>query len=111
VDDLFLDTNAYSAYLAGDGSILESLGKAERIHLSLIVFAELSAGFLGGARMEENRRALEIFLGKTGVRLTLPTRRTAEYFALIKHGLGAKGRPIPVNDIWIAAQCPLCQRG
>ena len=28
---------------------------------------------------------------------------TAEYYALIVNGLKIKGRPIPVNDIWIAA--------
>jgi len=30
---------------------------------------------------------------------------TAERFALIKDALKRKGKPIPVNDIWIAAQC------
>lgn len=29
----------------------------------------------------------------------------AERFALIKAALRQKGRPIPVNDIWLAAQC------
>ncbi len=28
---------------------------------------------------------------------------TAEYYALIVRRLKAKGRPIPTNDIWIAA--------
>ncbi len=30
---------------------------------------------------------------------------TAERFALMKDSLRRKGKPIPVNDIWIAAQC------
>jgi predicted nucleic acid-binding protein len=30
---------------------------------------------------------------------------TAERFALIKDALRRKGKPIPVNDIWIAARC------
>ena len=28
---------------------------------------------------------------------------TAEYYGVIKESLRAKGRPIPENDIWIAA--------
>ncbi|MBE0555607.1 MAG: type II toxin-antitoxin system VapC family toxin [Proteobacteria bacterium] len=102
---LFLDTNAYAAYRAGDQRILSALGQAEAIHLSLFVLAELLTGFRGGQREAVNRRELDLFLRKPGVQLTMPSRRTAEYFALIKNRLRAKGTPIPINDVWIAAHC------
>jgi len=100
-----LDTNVYVAYLSGDESVLRIIGCAERVHVSLFVLAELLTGFKGGARENENRREVDAFLEKPGVRLTLPTRRTAEYFALIKNRLRETGRPIPINDVWIAAGC------
>lgn len=102
---VFLDTNAYAAYRAGDREILGTLGQAEVIHLSLFVLAELLTGFRGGRREAVNRRELDLFLKKPGVQLTLPSRRTAEYFALTKNRLRAKGTPIPINDVWIAAHC------
>jgi predicted nucleic acid-binding protein len=105
MDVIFLDTNAYVAYRSGDESVLRVLGSAERIHVSLFVFAELLAGFRGGTREGDNRRDLDAFLAKPGVRLTLPTRRTAEYFAIVKNRLRELSRPIPINDVWIAAQC------
>jgi tRNA(fMet)-specific endonuclease VapC len=105
METVFLDTNAYAAYRAGDLGILSRLGEAEAIHLSLFVLAELLTGFRGGRREALNRRELDQFLKKPGVQLTLPTRRTAEYFALIKNQLRSKGIPIPINDVWIAAHC------
>jgi predicted nucleic acid-binding protein len=30
---------------------------------------------------------------------------TADYYALVLKGLKNKGRPIPVNDLWIARHC------
>lgn len=105
MDVIFLDTNAYAAYRAGDVGVLGVLGTAEVIHLSFFVLGELLTGFRGGRREAENRRELDVFLRKPGVQLTLPSRRTAEYFALVRNGLRAAGTPIPMNDVWIAAHC------
>lgn len=105
MDTVSIDTNAYTAYRRGDGEILRVLGGAGSIHLSLFVYAELLTGFRGGSREKENRTELEAFLNKPGVRLSLPTARTGEYFALIKNRLREIGRPIPINDVWIAAHC------
>ena len=103
MDVVMLDTNAYTAYLAGNGTVLDLLGRAELAHLSFFVLAELLTGFRGGTKETANRRALDRFLAKPTVQLTLPTRRTAEYFSLIKSRLREKGTPIPINDVWIAA--------
>ncbi|MCA9413738.1 MAG: type II toxin-antitoxin system VapC family toxin [Candidatus Omnitrophica bacterium] len=102
---VLLDTNAYTAYRRGDREVFRALSQAGSVLFSFFVYAELLEGFRGGTRDKENRNSLEDFLAKPGVRLAIPTIRTAEYFAIVKNRLRAIGRPIPLNDVWIAAQC------
>jgi tRNA(fMet)-specific endonuclease VapC len=101
---LVLDTNAYVRYLAGDEKVLEALGRAERVFMSVFVLGELFAGFGAGGREKQNRSILDRFLAKPGVTVLEAARETAEYFGLIKTALKKAGRPIPLNDVWIAAQ-------
>jgi len=98
-----LDTNAYVGYLAGDQKVLEALGRARRVFMSVFVLGELYAGFRAGAREKQNRQILERFLAKPGVSVLEATEETAEYFGLVKNALKTAGRPIPLNDVWIAA--------
>ncbi len=98
-----LDTNAYVRYLAGDEKVLDALAKAGRVLMSVFVLGELYAGFRSGAREKRNRRILEQFLAKPGVSVLEATGETAEYFGMIKAALKKAGRPIPLNDVWIAA--------
>lgn len=98
-----LDTNAYVRYLAGDERVLDALAKAGRVHMSVFVLGELYAGFRAGAQEKRNRRILEQFLAKPGVSVLEATRETADYFGMIKAALKEAGRPIPLNDAWVAA--------
>ena len=100
-----IDTNAYAALMAGDVEIARELGRSEAILVSPVVIGELLDGFLGGARMAENRAILERFRGKPRTILVPITESTAEWFAEIKRMLKRKGSPIPMNDVWIAASC------
>jgi len=68
-----------------------------------IVLGELFAGFDLGARAEQNRRELDNFLASSRVALLPVTRFTAERYALLYAYLRSIGRPIPTNDLWIAA--------
>lgn len=47
-----LDTNALSALWSGDERVLDALGEAECVFMSIIVLGELFAGFRGGTRMK-----------------------------------------------------------
>jgi len=105
VSRVLLDTNACSALLAGDSRIADELSKNEAILLSPIVIGELLDGFLGGTRNEENRAILARFREKPRTVCVPITDATAEWFAEIKRMLRKKGKPIPSNDIWIAASC------
>lgn len=101
-----IDTNCYAALMRGDESVARFLDAAEVVYLSTVVAGELMAGFKGGAMERQNRSYLREFIEKGGKTVVLKVSMdTAERFALIKDSLKRKGKPIPVNDIWIAAQC------
>jgi tRNA(fMet)-specific endonuclease VapC len=100
---ILLDTNAYARLLAGDERILAALAGADRVFISVFVLGELNAGFRAGEKGRENRRILERFLEKPSVAVLEATRETAEFFGIVKDSLRKAGKPIPLNDVWIAA--------
>ena len=100
---VLLDTNAYTALLAGEAEVLDALASAEMVLVSAVVLGELYAGFKGGRQERHNARVLEDFLRRPAVRSLDMTRATAEVFGVVKHQLRQAGTPIPINDVWIAA--------
>ena len=100
---ILIDTSGYIRYLAGDDKVWNYLAGAERIFLSVFVLGELEAGFRAGRKEKPNRLILDRFLTKPGVAVLDATRETAEYFGFVKAALKKAGRPIPLNDVWIAA--------
>lgn len=104
MNKLLLDTNAYTAFMVGNEAVLLALAGANTIFLSAIVIGELHAGFRGGARLQENRWQLTRFRQKPTVRVLDVTSETAEVFGQIKDALKKAGIPIPLNDVWLAAQ-------
>ena len=101
---ILFDTNAYGAFLAGDKSMLDVLSQAETISMSVIVLGELHAGFRGGTKRRENEKILAEFFSKPCVSPLMLSLETAHIFGEIKEGLKRAGTPIPINDIWLAAQ-------
>ena len=101
---VLLDTNAYARFFGGDEAVLGALGEAETVFLSVIVMGELFAGFHGGSKVKENRDQLSRFLAKPTVQELAVTAETAEVFGEVKETLKRAGTPIPMNDVWIAAQ-------
>lgn len=99
-----LDTNAYAALFRGNQSIAGILDKATQVILPFFVYAELLTGFNRGSATERNLADLEEFLSQPKVSLPMPSKETAEYFSFIRCELLQKGTPIPINDVWIAAQ-------
>lgn len=99
---VLLDTNAYSRLAVGDESVLEILGEAETVYLSVFVLGELYAGFKGGQRERKNRETLKAFMAAPSVKLLFATDTTAEIFAGVKDSLKRRGKPLPMNDVWIA---------
>ena len=100
---LVLDTNAYSGMMRGDQAVVHHVVRAQQILLSSIVAGELLFGFRQGTRLKKNLAELDEFLDNPNVSLLPVTMTTAERFSRIAVALRAKGKPIPTNDIWIAA--------
>jgi tRNA(fMet)-specific endonuclease VapC len=100
---VLLDTNAYVAFKGGDPDTVDALRLAEAIHLSSVVLGELLAGFAVGSREAQNRRELAAFLDSPRVDILPITTDTAAFYATVFALLRRKGRPVPTNDLWIAA--------
>lgn len=102
---VLLDTNAVTALFRGSQAILNVISRAECVYASAVVIGELEAGFRGGSRYADNLEILECFLMRPTVEILPVGRETGECFGRIKNTLRAKGTPIPLNDVWLAAQC------
>ena len=100
---IVLDTNAYTRLLAGDEDVLDVIGTAETLYMSIFVIGELYAGFAGGTKERGNKDTLNRFLLKPSVKILNATCETAEVFGLVKQDLKKAGTPLPINDVWIAA--------
>ena len=100
---VLLDTNAYTALFRGHDGVVDRVRRADHVLVSTVVAGELLFGFRNGSRFEANRRELEDFLASPYVELLTVTLVTSDRFGRIAAALRRKGRPIPTNDIWIAA--------
>jgi tRNA(fMet)-specific endonuclease VapC len=100
---LALDTNRYRDLCDGDEEVTRLLEEAERIHVPLIVIADLRAGFALGKKGRENEAVLQRFLMKAGVEVAYPGDATTRSYASLYRQLRQQGTPIPTNDLWIAA--------
>jgi len=101
---ILLDTNVITALFQGESEVLNVVAKADCVYMSAIVIGELEAGFRGGSRYAANLAVLERFLAKPSVEILQVGRITGECFGRVKQALKVKGTPIPINDIWLAAQ-------
>ena len=110
---ILLDTNAYSAFKQGDADVLEIIQRADLIGISTIVLGELTAGFAAGSKHKVNLNELHLFLDTPRIAIFPVDEVTATYYARVYANLRQKCKPIPTNDLWIAATalqqgCKLC---
>lgn len=99
---LLLDTNVVVALLAGNPEVRDSVSQADLTFLPSIVLGELYYGAWKSRQREANSNKIARLAAKSAV---LPVDAvTALHFGQIKSALKSKGRPIPENDIWIAAR-------
>lgn len=98
--DILLDTNIVIAVFADERKVLRKLKRAT-VFLPAIVVGELLYGALQSTRVGENVTRIEEFMLANAV---LPCDiDTARLYGQIKQRLRRAGRPLPENDIWIAA--------
>jgi tRNA(fMet)-specific endonuclease VapC len=99
--DLLLDTSLVVDVMSRNSSAERLLENADGVFLPVPALGELHLGVLRSRRPEAALAQLTSFL--TFVRVLDCDADTARVYAEIRDGLRAKGRPIPENDMWIAA--------
>lgn len=96
-----LDTNIIAAWLKGETSVADKIDKAKEIHIPIIAVGELYYGALYSTQVAKNIKEIKSITANYGV-LQIDEETTIAY-GNIKAALRKKGKPIPENDIWIAA--------
>lgn len=89
--------------MRGHADVCAIVRTNEEIFLNSVVMGELAAGFIKGNRRRKNEDELRRFLASPRVEVLDVTEETAERYAVILNSLWQLGKPIPTNDIWIAA--------
>lgn len=103
ISRLVLDTSAYSRFRARDFRVRDLIAEAEAVLVPAAVLGELHGGFEAGTRSRENRQALAEFLAEPFVSVIDADASVARQYGRVYAALRRAGRPIPTNDIWIAA--------
>jgi tRNA(fMet)-specific endonuclease VapC len=100
-DEIALDTNAASAILDRRQEIESLLRGFHHLALPVVALGELRFGALNSKRQKENAIRLAELISIA--RVLEVDDETASVYANIRMSLKSIGRPIPENDMWIAA--------
>jgi predicted nucleic acid-binding protein len=100
---LILDTDALSAAADREPAALEVVASAERLAVPVIVLGEYRLGIA----QSRHRRDYENWLREWIATVTVLDidEETTHHYAAIGLELKGSGKPIPANDLWIAALC------
>jgi tRNA(fMet)-specific endonuclease VapC len=96
-----LDTNVVIAFFGGEQTVIDHFDQADEVLLPSVVIGELDFGARKSGRTRHNLARVDDLTARVAV-LDCDTD-TAHHYGAIKNALRLKGRPIPDNDIWIAA--------
>jgi tRNA(fMet)-specific endonuclease VapC len=96
-----LDTNIVISLLAEEVVVMDSLQSAHEVFVPSIVLGELYYGAQRSSRVLQNIERIDNFMVANTVLVCDGT--TASVYGVVKNMLRSKGRPLPENDIWIAA--------
>ena len=100
---MIVDTNALSAFADGSSRAIAALQTAGDVSVPVIVLGEFRYGITHSRRHREYEAWLDQYL--PAFRVLEVTVETAVEYALLRSELRHLGRPIPANDVWIAALC------
>ena len=98
---MILDTNALSAFLGGDRQLRQVIAGVRELYLPVIVLGEYYFGLLDSRQRRNLEARLYEFVGESKV-LRIDAETVLPY-AEIRSELKHAGRPLPSNDVWIAA--------
>jgi tRNA(fMet)-specific endonuclease VapC len=95
-----LDTNIFVAFNAGESSVVNRVA-TETVFLSAVVLGELYFGAFNAGRRDENVKKVDVLSAR--IPAIAIDAGIARRYGEVKVGLKRRGKPIPENDIWIAA--------
>jgi tRNA(fMet)-specific endonuclease VapC len=100
---LILDTDALSAAADREPATLKIVASAESLAVPVIVLGEYRLGIA----QSRYRKDYEYWLREwiAAVKVLEVDERTTQHYATIGLELKGSGKPIPTNDLWIAALC------
>lgn len=96
-----LDTNIIIALFADEMTVKNSLAQADEVFIPSIAVGKLCYGAKKSGRSKENLQRIDELIANSAVLGC--DAETSRYYGEIKNKLRLKGRPLPENDIWIAA--------
>ena len=99
--NLLLDTSAVIDLFDGDPAAEQAIANALGLSMAAITLGELLYGAECSNHRSENIAEINEFASSIAV-LSCDAV-TASQYGSIKHTLRRKGKPLPENDIWIAA--------
>ena len=102
-NEIALDTNQAIAVLNTIGNATQWIQAFAEVDLPVPVVGELRFGALNSQRVTENLHRVEQLV--TRCKVLQVNAITAEIYARTRFRLKQKGKPIPENDVWIAALC------
>ncbi len=100
---LALDTNIAINILNGNKKTIDICSKYYPIYLPITVCGELMFGAINSRNSKDNIFKYQNFI--TECQILNTTSLVALEYAKIRKSLKELGKPIPENDIWIAALC------
>ena len=98
-----VDTNVIIRFLKGETELFSLFDNMEDLYISSISVGELMYGAELSKKSDFNRENYFCFCEQ--MKVLYPDLEVAKKYGKIKASLKAKGKPIPENDIWIAATC------
>jgi tRNA(fMet)-specific endonuclease VapC len=100
---VILDTNALSAAAEEHPAITRRLSSADHLSVPVVVIGEYRYGISQSRHAASYGRWFNDFL--RDCRVLDITEATTPYYAAIRMELRRSGKPIPTNNLWIAALC------
>lgn len=100
---MILDTNAVSAIADYEAAAVRPFSEAASIELPVIVLGEYRFGIAHSRYRKDYEKWLAELMAAT--RILAVDQETSAHYAQIRAELKKAGRPIPSNDLWIAALC------
>ncbi|MEI7674240.1 MAG: PIN domain-containing protein [bacterium] len=105
MQNIALDTNAYTGLGRGSVEIKNLLTNTLSIGIPSMVMGEIYFGIYSGNNSQKNSLLFEKFMNNDRVKVLNVNEATTRLFGEISAQLRSIGKPIQQNDIWIAALC------